>query len=1082
MKHLLSTFLLSIIYLNMNAQAYPFSAKWQEVDQQLSNGKLKSVEPLVDEIYQEAQKENDAANRIKALIVKSTIAIQTSDDEDIALETERDFLNDIQQQEGLEKAVLQSLLGQLYFNYLRENHYRIANRSVLASDGGGDFRTWDGQRFFNETNTLLQASLAPKNLLAQAPVEKISPLLEGETKWRYLRPTIYDLLAHRALDIYQQTLLIVPTVNKETLEKQIKTIYGTLTALHRADPEKSALVDARLNELMFDYRDRRHEEPYHDALLALHKSYETEAWSAEILYQIAAYFNENLNEEDNYVKAVEVCDKAIREHPNSLGADKCRYLKGTISKPSLQFETDNTWFAHRHNPLYIRHKNADTLFYRAYRLDLNDLPTLINGFRWDYANNKLEMKGQAFRSGKFQLRHFSDYKTHSTKLAFPPLPPGNYILVIANNSRFRGDYDHSISQTPLISTALDVNMRHYEINQQFGTEVQVLDKATGLPKPGSSIQVLMSDRSGPYKPFATVSPDSFGRFRIDKSGQGYYQKYLLEFTGEPTYFPVQINAYTIADEPSPQRQMQFFTDRKIYRPGQTIYFKGIVFQAAKENPKISPHQEITVSLHDTNDEELSRLKLVSNEFGSVHGEFVLPASGISGQYHLRGDWGQSSHYLQVEEYKRPKFQVKIDSLNGIYHLDLPIQVSGNAQLFSGAAVSGARVRYRVNRTSYNPYYRSWWRPPFLDTPAEEIARGESTTNKQGQFGFAFLARSAKSKAPGQNRAYQYNIEVEVVDISGETHTVVAGVNIGDIPLQLVLEVEENAETATFKSLNIRPQNLNGLRTQARGQLQITEIVPAGRVLRSQQQEVEYELEPRQNWLDKLPYIAYENDHLPSNRKRGKVLVRKKWDTVNGNLVQWEETVPPGYYEVKATSVAGNDTVETLHFVTVSTGKAQDASTAFFTARADKKQWQPGEKIEITFSSAAQNANVIVELEADGKIIKKEILKLSPTETFSFPVEESHRGGVFVHSYFNKFNETNGRTLFIDVPFSNKKLDITTSTFRNKLEPGQEETWDLCIKDKTGDRLLAEVLAGMYDKSLDEFMANPWAFFPYPNNR
>ncbi|MDO5655666.1 MAG: alpha-2-macroglobulin family protein [Flavobacteriaceae bacterium] len=1078
-KAIFVLFALSFTYLQ--AQKYPFPQKWKEVETQLNEGKLKSVEPLLNEIMEKSRKENNSQNLIKALLFKSNLAIQTSDDENIVAETNKNFREEIAKSSGVEKAVLQSLLAELYFNYLQENQYRIIHRTDLAADGGGDFRTWDVARFLKETDLLLQASIEPKDVLQKTKTENFELLLEGEDKWRFLRPNMLDVLAHRALEIYQNPLFENQEFLQTEKEQKIEKIYADLIQIHQNDREPSALIENELEQLKYTFKNQQHSPEFRTELEKLYQKHADKSWVTNVLYELALTYTNGAEEENNYVKAIELCDQAIRKHPDSVGAQKCGTLKEQIEFPELSFETDGTLYAGNHNPLYISHKNTDIIYYRVYQLDKNQLAKNLNGFNFDHKTKKLLTVGEPIKTGQISLKKFTDYKLHTTTFPFEPLSPGNYILILSNNTAFTGNLKNHLFQTHIISTGLDLATRGFQAKNENFNQGQLVFKENGLPFKNKTLQILKSDRESSFTHYKTAQTDDFGRFDLKGEERNYYFNYVVKTADEATYFPVGLHSYRHNWEKDDwNEQTVFFTDRGIYRPGQTVYFKAILYKSKGKERKIQPNEKVEIILEDVNGEEVAKLDLISNEFGSVHGEFVLPTTGLTGIFTLTDDWGDAYQPVQVEEYKRPKFRVEMDTLKGVYQLNQKVKVSGNAQMFSGANLTDAKVVYRVYRQAYFPY-RGWWWRPFPQEPEVEMTQGETTTDDEGNFNFEFEALPAKPKQPKQNRAYIYKIVADVVDISGETHTGNASVRIGDIPFQINVEVKEKVESTDFHSVKIITTNLNGAETEASGKLEITEILPLDRVLRHQQKEIDYELVPKSEFSQKLPYISYANEHLIPNRKRGNTVVNLSWNTSETDSVVWKQKLAPGTYEVKATSIYQNDTIESVRIVEVYHKNQNINSNEYFSVVVKNPSLQPGETAAIVFSSDAPQANVLVELEANGEIIRKEILNLEKDKTFSFPVTEDYRGGVFVHYYFQKFNESVTSRKTIAIPFENKKLDITTSVLRNKLEPGQEESWTLTIKDKKGDKFLAEVLAGMYDKSLDEFVINPWEFFPFHEN-
>lgn len=1065
----------------MNAQKFPFPEKWEELEIQLSDGKLKSIEPLLNEIYAQAKKENNAENKIKALIFKSKIAVQTSDDENIVTQTQKNFLDEITQANGIEKTVLQSLLAELYFNYYQENQYRIKNRTDLISEDNTDFRTWDTSRFLKEIDHLIQGSVIQRNALSQTKVENFDILLKGEDKWRFLRPNMYDVLANRALSMYEDFLFRNQKFNQENKNAQIQTLYSNLIEIHKNDKNKSAFIDAKLNKIKYDFIDNDLSNEYLSTLEELYKKYAQYKWSTNILYELAQFYTRKSDNDSNYIKAIKYCNQAIQNFPKSLGTQKCQHLKENIEFPILSFETDGTLFANQYNPLYISHKNTDKVYYRVYKLSPEQYAKNLNGFGINYEKKTLKTVGEPIKEGNIALKKFTDYKPHSTKIPFEPIGAGNYVLVFANNPEFKGNLNNHLFQANIISTKIDVATRSFTEKKEEFSQVQALNKEDGTPLKNKNVEILYAEQKRAFKHFKNETLNEFGQFNLKTPDRNYRKNYVVKFPQEETYFPVNNYYYknNYKQDNEWNNEVVFFTDRGIYRPGQTVYFKAILYKSKGKERKIVPNQKNTIYLDDYNGEEIGKIELISNEFGSMHGEFILPTSGITGNFELYDDWADGYKSIQVEEYKRPKFKVEMDTLKGVYQLNEKVLVSGDAKMFSGANVTDAKVTYRVYRQAYNPY-RWWWRPAQPESE-EEITQGETTTNANGKFEFEFNAKPAKPKKANENRAYIYKVIADVVDVSGETHTGESSVRIGDIPYQLGLNVDEKIEVNDFKSLKIKTTNLNSAKTQAKGTLEITKILPLDRVLRDQQQNVDYELIPKNEFIQKLPYIAYNNEYKLENQPRGQVVLHKNWDTANTDVITWDKKLKAGKYEIKATSIYKNDTIETVKIVEVFKKNKPTNNKTYFSASLNKTAFQPNDKAEVTFTSDAENANVLVALEANGKIVKREILPLNNSNTFNFKIEENYRGNVFVHAYFNKFNEGKNIQKTIIVPFTNKELNITTSTLRNKLKTGQEETWELTIKDHLGDKLLAEVLVGMYDKSLDEFTTNDWDFFPYQSN-
>jgi uncharacterized protein YfaS (alpha-2-macroglobulin family) len=170
-----------------------------------------------------------------------------------------------------------------------------------------------------------------------------------------------------------------------------------------------------------------------------------------------------------------------------------------------------------------------------------------------------------------------------------------------------------------------------------------------------------------------------------------------------------------------QTKTQFFTDRAIYRPGQTLFFKGIIYETDGEISKIKPNSTSTVVLYDVNWQKVSDLSVTSNEFGSFQGEFILPEGGITGQMSITNSYG--TQYFRMEEYKRPKFEVKFEPIEKFFKLREKVEVTGSAQAYAGYAIDGAKVSYTVTRSTYFPYRYYWWWYPHC--PLKQWSNKES---------------------------------------------------------------------------------------------------------------------------------------------------------------------------------------------------------------------------------------------------------------------------------------------------------------------------------------------------------------------
>ncbi|MFA5618682.1 MAG: alpha-2-macroglobulin family protein [Weeksellaceae bacterium] len=292
---------------------------------------------------------------------------------------------------------------------------------------------------------------------------------------------------------------------------------------------------------------------------------------------------------------------------------------------------------------------------------------------------------------------------------------------------------------------------------------------------------------------------------------------------------------------------------------------------------------------------------------------------------------------------------------------------------------------------------------------------------------------------------------------------------------LNIPVADRIEISEFDSIPIVTNNLNGQFVPAKGKISLTKINPPSRVLRdSPLQQTDYELYPKNEFINYFPYEAYGDENQKENWTKETPVLSEDFDTEKSkslkiNPKNWKE----GTYILRGFIVDGKDTIPHERLVYLYRNeKKSPVENEFFTATLNQSTYKPGETAVLNLTSATENSEVLVQLEADGKIIKSEKIKLNNNvNNFSFPIEEKYRGNVFLHYYFGKFNTAKSGTITVNVPQVDTSLKITAGTLRDKLQPGQEEIWELTVSGEGKDKFLAEMLATMYDASLDQFSSN-----------
>lgn len=614
----------------------------------------------------------------------------------------------------------------------------------------------------------------------------------------------------------------------------------------------------------------------------------------------------------------------------------------------------------------------------------------------------------------------------------------------------------------------------------------MVDRENGNPLKGVVANVFYDKynyitRKYEQKRMTTKTTNEDGYFNIEPSND--YRNYYVDFSYQKDRLNTDDSYYQYRDYREPkqiQARTIFFTDRAIYRPGQTVYFKGLVIDTDGDKNTIKTNFSQTVIFYDANYQKISDLKVTTNEYGTFSGSFVAPIGGLNGQMNIATTNGNK--YFSVEEYKRPTFEAEFKPIKGSYKLNQNIKAVGKATTYSGAALDGAEVNYRVVRNASFPYwcYYRWGYHP--QSPQMEITNGTTTTKNDGTFDIDFKAIPDETVNLNYEPTYSYTIYADVVDINGETQSTTTYVYVSNKALLINISIPELVNKNAADSFYLSTTNLNGEVEFAKGNIKVWQLKKSNQVYRTKLwNKPDKYLMAKEDYQKDFPFDEYKDENNKFNwEKSTKVFdVNFNTDPVSstGHKIVRFGKLPEctsGYYVLEATSVDvfGNEVKEIKYFTLFSDLEKSFAlnDINFFTKL--KNTVEPGEKASYLVGSAAKNVNILYEIEHKGKIISRNWIKLSGSQQkIEIPITEEHRGNFVVHFSFVKHGRNFNFSDVVYVPYTNKMLDVKFETFRNKLLPGQNEEWKIKISDKNGDKVAAEMLATMYDASLDAFRPN-----------
>jgi uncharacterized protein YfaS (alpha-2-macroglobulin family) len=1097
-----------------------YKTEWAKIDSLESQGLPKSALEFVEKIYSEAKKENNHNQYLKALIYKMKYKNGTIDDSFEVLLT--DLSKEVESAVFPLKQIMHSMLGDMYKMYYENNRWKFYNRTTTVGFQNEDIKTWDLVHLADKIYKNYLLSLENSDSLMQIPVSQFDAVIWKGTKNATIRPTLYEFLSFRAIDFFSENELSVTrpadvfeisdenyfsdyksfaSIKIETTDSMSVYYYAAKlfqnllrTRIHH--PNNDALIDADLARLEFVYQksvNQNKDDLYLKSLERISKQHEGEARSAEILSTLASFyytqsskFNPNdsttLKFKEFKIKSLELCNRVIIAFPKTDAEATCQNLKNKIEAPSLSFQSEEAIVPDEKTCILLNYSNIQKVYYRIAAVDNNKYQKIkeqyYNGYEF---YEKMLKETNVVQSGEKVLPIDADYNNHSVELLLDGLPKGNYFIVFSDNKDFAYN-KQSVAYDMLIVTEISYMQR----SKSDGTyEFMTLHRKTGEPLKDITAEIWYSKYNYSLRKYNWVSGGKFqsnidGKIIIPERNSQDYYGYYIEFSRNTDNYRTDRTYYNYNYQQKEETvyRTHFFTDRAIYRPGQTIYFKGIVLEEKGETKKIAVDKEQSIQLYDVNYQLVEEIKLRSNEFGTFSGQFVIPTGLINGQMQIKSINGNK--YISVEEYKRPKFEVEILPLNGDYILNQDIEVVGKAKTYAGTSLTDANVTYRIVR---QPVWRGWWQRYYYGSSYTEvnIASAKTITDNQGNFKIQFKALPDNSMPDNPFLTFNYSIYVDVTDINGETHSAQKSITVGKVALEADLLVPENIERDLVSQFNISTTNLNGEFVGAEGSVTIKKLKsPEQLFVARNWKPAEKKMYSKEEWDSQYPAYSYNDEEnietWPTEKTIGKFLFNTAVSKIMTltDVKKWEE----GRYlvETESKDKFGNRITNKRYFSVFSEKSAAMPEKKYLWTYKPNKSYEPGESAKFIIGSSAENVNVFTEIEHKNKIILSFWTTINKEKTtIEFPIKEEYRGNVSVHFSFIKDNRFYSFNEVIYVPHTNKMIDIEFETFRNKLFPGEKEEWRLTLKGKKGDKVAAEMMATLYDASLDAFAQNYWGF-------
>ncbi len=1051
---------------------FDYDAHWKKVENFQKRQMPESALLETESILNEAQRQGNFQETVKAFVHRMGFIRQKDYDatDRLLKEFEQLAQGDFRPED---QALLHSMLAELYVMRYQDEQYDIDRRTPVTGLVPDSISLWSRNHFYDKINAELDLSLNQPELLKTIGLDTYETLLEKplQTATAPCRPTdLYTFLLQRAVMLQkslQPTASLPLPLNEPalfapsdefirqsgqtatTIESRIVNLYRLWeqTASEQGDSIAQIFVSLeRLNYLREHSEHPDRDTRYMEALRAMKKRYDGQACVVEIMATLAEYMLEDPSYARHYPnhkrQAYELCVEGIARYPHYDRINRLKNIQAEIMSQDIQVSLPAVVKPHSPLTFSITSRNITSLQVKIFQV--NATAEQYHIYRLNHTR-----QDQAYPHRK-QVLHTTLATTADSLF----MPVNDTLTVHIDNY---GIYEYEVyekghKKEGLLARGSFVVTDFALIQRRKDGQNNVLytlDRQSGARIPQVEIKQykqVWDKKAYILQAVDTLVSDPEGHCIYDT--QNTHTILVLQ-KGDDRYFSTSV--YQHYYRPSTQTEddlaLSLFCDRSLYRPGQTVYFKGIAYRPKSQ--KTVNDSDFEVKLLDANRKEIKRQTFRSNEFGSFSGTFLLPENGLGGVYYIESDHGTLT--FRVEEYKRPTFEVVMDTLQQETAFGSPIAFSGHVRSYAGYDVAGAQITYKIVRHPHR-----WW--SYWNEPARTVANGTLTAGPDGRFTVTFTPERIAGNATFlREQYYIYELEAVATDNRGETQSASQSIAVGERLLLLNLSLPATVEKSRPAEVRIHAETLNGASIDTEVHYSLQRLAAAG--------------EYREKLAADYPWKVEAEVQTGTFNTRDRVLPLDL------------TTCTPGNYRLVATTTdsRGHEVTAQTDFVLYDRLADQTPVKTYLWLTEEQTVCTPGEQAEIRFGTSADSVQVLYEIMRGNEVLESRWLILNDeVRAFHIPYQATYGDAVVVQFTFIKDEQVFNRMVPLRRRVEERRLTPTWNVFRDKLRPGEKAEWTLTLPETADGRRTAEVMAAMYDASLDAIWPHRWAFNPTPN--
>ncbi|NNT72450.1 TonB-dependent receptor plug domain-containing protein [Flavobacterium sp. IMCC34852] len=1112
MKHIYTLILLISFSFGFSQD---FKDDWKKVVQFELDGKIKSAHEVVNAIYLKAKRKKIQDQIIKCFFYQSKF-IQVSE-ENYQTIVINNLTKEIKEAKNSEKALLNFIYVSILERFYQNHQYSINQRTTLQQSTPKDFKTWTSKDFQQEINAIYNGLLRDEKTLRATNIKKFASVFEISPYTDTKQLSVYDFLQNEVLNFRFKNLYAYETkkLEKISLEAFKKTsefiLFKTDTIKNLMlkkiietyqHNEKYCLKNSNTDLAALQYNRMKRFSTYFDnpeyyitKISELEKTTNNAYLLQDIKMEKAKYYfmlTKKGSEKYFYPETLALIENVLNNTENPNAKSEAETLKEKILRKNITLNIPDQIYPNQNYRAFVEFKNIDTLKVSYYKIPLNLYKEINKNKYYSYNNRTIQVdrdslilnyikNHQAIKSSLKVLPHKTDHFEYSTEILMDNLDTGIYLLFFETINPF--GYHNKIAYA--YHTIQVSNLDYVEERNNAFDSFQVFNRKTGQPIEKAKVQ---NDNS-------TELTNKIGQINFKQLNHSPEDSYSeLVFTKEKDTLFSSYNKTIKYDEEDKnfEAKIMVFFDRAIYRPGQKMYFKGFVLKNKNKIKSVVPFLTVHITINNAADDEVKTLDIQTNEFGSFNGEFDIPKNIITGEFYLTveepydyevdtkyydakedehsfWDYVNYNDYrefkFKVEEYKRPTFEITFDPIKDNFTIGDIVTISGNAKTLAGSNLNNAKVSYTISGSD-------WGKATQFSSEANNI-NDETSTDEKGNFKIVFPT-ALKEISTFEIENLFYAIAVSITDLNGETRTENFSVTVGNKMLKLNCIIPINLYLEETNSMDIKATTLNNYPINTKGTITFTEQIQKEFLIKRDHYP-ELPTMERKEFEALFPYEAYDAKDIEVNENQ---LHTISFDTEKESTIKlpFLKNFKPGKYKVtlEAKDKKGNLITNHSNFELLSKNKLASKKSLFSLNMVE------GDKNYFVFEiqSVIPDLYVNSKMFSATKKIKESIVQLkNGVGLIKISKETNYSNDLQFH--FSTLWENNFYADMINISKEEiePKLDFEVLSMRNKIEPSSNENWSFIVKNS---QLQAEVLASMYDTSLDQFATDNWTIEKFNN--